>query len=246
MPEWIPYETDDRPVLEVSIDVDLDGDTALRAARPYVVSVTITGFTPGADGQPDDTAAEKLFGLEQRAESVCTENGATPAFTVSGDSRYQFFAYAPTGDLEGPLRDALSGSGFTVEVKAKRDDKWTTYEEYALRGDDLEGARDCDLIEQMEESGEDLSQEYIVTFEWSVQNERAYDTAVQALRGAGYDVMQQLEADVIPVETQMLITPESLHDERAAMAKVLAPYQPTFEGWEADALEDVEDLEPVE
>lgn len=240
MPEWIPYETDDEPSLEVSIDVDLDGDVALRKTHPYLVTVTVTGFAPGADGQPDDAAAEGIFALEQRAEATCAAHGATPAFTVSGDSRYQFFAYAPTGEVDAPLREALAGAGFSVEVKSSRDDAWAAYEEYALRGDDLESARDCDLIEQMEESGEDLSQEYLVSFEWTIRNESALDAALAALRDAGYEVPQELYDEIIPVETQMLITPEALHDARTAMTKVLAPYQPSFEGWEADALEDEE------
>jgi len=244
MPEWIPYETADEPALEVSIDVDLDGDAAFKAAHPYLVTVTVSGFTSDAGGQPDDAAAERLFALEQRAEAACSANGATPAFTVSGAGTYRLFAYAGTGDIETPLREATAEGGMRVDIRAERDDTWAAYEEYALRGDELENARDCDLIEQMEESNEDLSEEYIVTFEWSIQNERAIETALQALRGAGYSVPADPYDDVISVAMQMLITPDALHDARTAIARVLAPYQPSFEGWEYDAL-DEEAIEPA-
>ncbi|HVA28971.1 MAG TPA: ribonuclease E inhibitor RraB [Candidatus Baltobacteraceae bacterium] len=243
MPEWIPYETDDEPALEVSIDVDLDGDAAFRAAHPYLVTVTVTGFALEAGGQPNDTAGEAIFDLEQRAEAACTARGATPAFTVSGDGRYRLFAYAASDAIVAPLRAALADSAMIVEVSGKRDDAWATYDEYALRGDDLEDARDADLIEQMLESGEDLSREYVVTFEWSMQNEAVVDAAIEALEKAGFDVPEELYDDIIPVGKTMTITPENLEDTRKALGKVLAPFNARYEGWEADIEDEEEEPE---
>lgn len=248
MPEWIPYETSDEPALEVSIDVDLDEDAAFRKSHPYAVTLAVSGFPVDAGGQPDDTTAETLFGLEQRADTICSGSDAALACTVSGDSKYLLIAYAASNALEAALREALTGHSFAMDVRSERDDAWAVYERYALRGDDLENARDADLILQMQEAGEDLSQEYAVTFEWSLQNKRSLDAALQALRNAEYDVPNELYDDIIPVTVEMFITEEDLQDARAAIAQVLAPYQARYEGWEFDALEDEElaDEEPVE
>jgi hypothetical protein len=235
MPEWIPYETSDEPALEVAIDVDLDGDAAFRAAHPYLITISISGFSIDAGGQPDDTAAEGLFGLEQRAESVCAANGATPVCTVSGDGFYRIFAYATSSDVEAPLRAALAGTGMTVDVRTGRDDAWATYEEYALRGDDLENARDADLIMQMQEAGDDLSLDYVVTFEWSLADPSRLREAVQALRAGGYDVTEASESDdIVAVQETMQLTEENLERARKAIGGVLASFGAVYEGWDPD------------
>jgi len=238
MPEWIPYETSDEPALEVSIDVDLDEDATFRKSHPYAVTLTVSGFPVDASGQPDDTTAETLFGLEQRADTICSGSDAALACTVSGDSKYLLIAYGQSNALEGALREGLTGHSFTMDIQGQRDDAWAVYERYALRGDDLENARDADLILQMQDAGEDLSDEYAVTFEWSLQNERSLDAALQALRSADYDVPDELFDDIIPVTIEMFITEEDLQTARAGIAKVLAPYQARYEGWEFAALED--------
>jgi hypothetical protein len=240
MPEWIPYETSDEPSLEVSIDVDLDGDATFQAAHPYLVTIAASGFPTDADGQPTDAAAENLFALEQSAEAACEANDATPAFTVSGGGKYQLFAYAKSG-IEGALREAFASASVSVSVTSQRDESWATYGEYALRGDDLEDARDCDLIAQMEEAGEDLSVDYVVTFAWSVDDTKV-KAALEALRSAGYDVPVEIEDDIIQVEVEMQISPENLVQQRTAMSKALAPFAPQFEGWEADGLDDEEPI----
>ncbi|HUN29500.1 MAG TPA: DUF695 domain-containing protein [Alphaproteobacteria bacterium] len=235
MSEWIPYATSDAPSLEVSIDVDFDGDDDFVTSHPYLIRISITGFATDGDGQPTEAAAEELFDLEQRLEAVCEEHDAESVCTISGSGKYEIYVYA--AGAADTLKEALGGPSFSVEVSVERDDAWKAYERYILRGEELEDARDSDQVAQMDEAGEDLTQEFDVTFDCEVP-EGSVGAARRALEAAGFDTPGETYDGVIPATRTMLVTVENLKAARTQIQRAIAPFDGTYDGWGIDPDED--------
>lgn len=235
MSEWIPYETSDAPALEVSIDVDFDGDTAFQKSHPYLVKVTITRFATDDSGQPTEGAAEELFELEQRLEAATEENDAESVCTVSGSGKYEIYIYAAGAQAGAALKEDAGTASFSIDVSSERDDAWKTYGRYILRGDELEDARDSDQIAQMDEAGEDLSQPFTVIFDCDVP-EGKEDAAAHALAAAGFDINEEAydSETVIEASRSMLVTTANLKSARTDLARAIAPFGGTYEGWGID------------
>jgi len=244
MAEWIPYEHPGDATLEVSIDVDFDDDAAYRSAHPFAVTVTLAGFLLDDGGQPDGTVVDQLYELEQRVDAACEANDAAMACTLSGDGRYRMVAYASSQSIDVPVREALEGSPFRSEVRIDRDDKWTTYETYVLRGDDLEHARDADLIEQLYEAGEDVTASCQVVFEWEIPDQSRLSAATRAIIAAGYggpetsdstEPVQHFDEDVefvVDCYVTMALSADGLAAERKKQAALLGPFGARYLDWE--------------
>jgi hypothetical protein len=235
MADWIPYETSDNPSLEVSIDVDYADDKPFRKDHPYLLTVTASRFPADADGQPTDASAQALFALEQQLEAVCEEHDAATVCTVSGTGKYEIYAYAAGDEAATALRDQVSGLTIGVDVASKREDDWATYERYALRGEELEDARDSDQIAQMDEAGEDLDEPFLVVFDVDVA-EGKEAAAAKALASASFDVSEEPydSETVIEASRSMLVTPQNLKAARADILRAIAPFGGTYEGWGID------------
>jgi Family of unknown function (DUF695)/Regulator of ribonuclease activity B len=244
MSEWIPYETGDAPSLEVSIDVDFDGDDDFKKTHPFLVRVSITHFAIDDGGQPTEAAAEELFDLEQRLESACEESDAESVCTISGSGKYEILIYAAGMDAAAALKEDAATASFSIDVTVDRDDAWKAYDRYILRGEKLEDARDADQIAQMDEAGEDLTQEFDVTFDCEV-SEGSESAAARALNDIGFETPRDVYDGVIPATRTMLVTVENLKAARTQIARAIAPFSGTYEGWgiDPDEAEDEEDDE---
>ena len=232
MSEWIPYATSDDPSLEVSIDVDFDGDDEFQKSHPYLVKITITRFATDGDAQPTEAAAEELYELEQRLEAACEEHDAESVCTVSGSGKYEIYLYAADAAAAAGLKEGARAGSLFVDVSAERDDEWKVYERYILRGDELEDARDSDQIAQMDEAGEDLSRPFDVIFDCAIPD-GSVRAAIGALRSAGFETSEEDEVfdTVVQATRSMLLTLENLKRARDDIERVIAPLNGTYEGW---------------
>jgi hypothetical protein len=237
MADWIPYETSDNPSLEVSVDVDFADDATFRKAHPNLLTITASAFSTDPDGQPTDSSAQALFSLEQQLEAVCDEHDAAAVCTVSGAAGYTIYAYAAGTEAAEALRSRVTGSQIAIDVQSQRDDAWSTYERYVLRGEALEEARDNDQIAQMDEAGEDLTQEFDVIFDCEVP-EGKEDAALRALVAAGFETEEESYDGVVEASRAMLVTPENLKAARADIMRAITPLGGTYEGWGIDPTAD--------
>ena len=244
MSEWITYESSDDPSLEVSIDVDFDGDDEFKKSHPFLIKMRITGFVTDEGGQPTESAAEELFELEQRLEGACEQNDAESVCTVSGSGKYEIYIYAAGAEAAVALKEDAGGASLSLDVTAERDDQWKAYERYILRGNELEDARDSDQIAQMDEAGEDLTQEYDVTFDCAVPD-KSVKAALHALNEAGFDTPSDVYDDVIPATRSMLLTVQNLKTARTQIERAIAPFSGTYEGWgiDPDGVDELDDDE---
>jgi hypothetical protein len=235
MSEWIPYESSDDPSLEVSIDVDFDGDDEFQKSHPYLVKVTITRFATDDGGQPTEAVAEELFELEQRLEAACEENDAESACTVSGSGKYEIYIYAAGMEAAAALKEDVGTASFAIDVTVDRDDAWKAYGKYILRGDELEDARDADQIAQMDEAGEDLAEPFTVIFDCDVP-EGKEDAAAHALVAAGFEINEEAydSETVIEASRTMLVTTLNLKAARTDIARAIKPFGGSYEGWGID------------
>jgi hypothetical protein len=233
MADWIAYETSDTPSLEISVDVDFADDDSFRKTHPNLLTITASQFAIDPDGQPTDGSAQALFSLEQQLEAVCDEHDAAAACTVSGAGSYTIYAYAADTEAANALRARIAGLQIPVDVQSQRDDAWATYERYVLRGEELEEARDNDQIAQMDEAGEDLSEEFHVVFDCEIP-EGKEDAALRALANAGFDTEEESYDGVVEAGRTMLVTPENLKAARADIMRIIAPFGGTYEGWGID------------
>lgn len=245
MADWIPYETSDTPSLEVSVDVDFAEDATFRNAHPNLLTITASAFSTDSDGQPTDGSAQALFSLEQQLESVCDEHDAAAVCTVSGAGSYKIYAYAAGTEAGEALRDRVAGLQIKIDVQSQRDDAWATYERYVLRGEELEEARDDDQIAQMDEAGEDLTQQFDVVFDCEIP-EGKEAAALQALRKAGFDTEEESYDGVIEASRAMQVTPENLKAARTQIVSAITPLGGTYEGWGIDPTADEAEYEDDE
>jgi hypothetical protein len=241
MADWIPYETSDTPSLEVSVDVDFADDDAFRKAHPDLLTISASGFATDSEDQPTDASAQALFSLEQQLEAVCDEHDAAAVCTVSGAGSYTIYAYAASDEAAAALRERTAGLQIKIDIISQRDDPWATYERYVLRGEELEEARDNDQISQMDEAGEDLTQEFDVVFDCEIP-EGKEEAALQALRNAGFDTEEESYDGVIEASRAMFVTPDNLKTARADIVRAIAPFGGTYEGWGIDP--DIDEDEP--
>jgi hypothetical protein len=241
MADWIAYETSDTPSLEISVDVDFADDDSFRKTHPNLLTITASQFATDPDGQPTDGSAQALFSLEQQFEAVCDEHDAAAVCTLSGAGSYTIYAYTAGTEAGDALRARIAGLQIAIDVESQRDDAWATYERYVLRGEELEEARDNDQIAQMDEAGEDLSEEFHVVFDCEIP-EGKEDAALRALTDAGFDTEEESYDGVVEASRTMLVTPENLKTARADIMRVIAPFGGTYEGWGIDP--DADEDEP--
>ena len=233
MADWIPYETSDTPSLEVSVDVDFAEDDSFRKGHPNLLTITASAFPTDPEGQPTDASAQALFSLEQQLETVCDEHDAAAVCTVSGAGSYKIYVYAAGNEAGEALREGVAGLQIAIDIQSARDDAWAAYERYVLRGEELEEARDNDQIAQMDEAGEDLTQQFDVVFDCEIP-EGKEAAALQALRNAGFDTEEESYDGVIEASRSMLVTQANLKATRAQILSSIKPFGGTYEGWGID------------
>lgn len=236
MAEWISYESADEPPAEVSIDIDFDQDPDFRQAHPYAAIVTASGFSAGADGQPDDSVAHTLYDLEREVEARLSSPGGALVCTVSEDAKFTLYGYVADTSNVDALR-AISVPELSIDVASERDDAWNYYGRYILRGEELEGARDAEQLGELEDNGALLDEPLDVTFYLEFNDNTSLRSAIPALRNAGYEVPEFIfndSDDGMTVTTEMLLTAENLANERAKLQCVIAPFNGHYNGWSLD------------
>lgn len=245
MAEWISYESADSPPAEVSIDVDLATDQAFRNAHPYALTVTVRGFRAERDGLPSDEVSEALYAIESRIESALDSNDAALACTVSGEGAFTLIGYARTSAIDALVREAIGSTRFNVAIDVTSDASWSSYENYALTGDELEEARDAEQLDQLEDAGDNLSLKREVDFAVSFNDAKNAARASAALRETGFVVppAEFLDgATAYDVSRTMALSPELLDAQRKAIVTTIEPFGGTYRGWSADIADGAEAL----
>jgi hypothetical protein len=235
MADFITYESDDDAPAEVSFDADFLDDSEFRSAHPFAVVADLHGFSVDGDGQPDDRSADALFDIESAVENAVNAAGGALVATASAGGAFTLVMYAASNAAAEAVRRA-AGTAYQLDVRTERDDAWSEYERYALRGEDLEGARDAAQIEQIAEEGADLHRDYIVSFDVQLAGPERAPGAVEALRAAAFtdDVYAEGDGSTIVVECTIPLTLEALKDTRNRIIGAIAPFGGKYEGWGID------------
>lgn len=222
MPEWISYDLD--PAGAVTFDAEVLDDKEFRAAYPVALIITVTGFETDEDGDPTDLAAQSLFGYEQAIEAALEEHDCDIVASASESKTYTIIAYAETTDAESTARAVPCA--FKVDVRSERDENWTHYEKYALRGDELEQARDDEQISQLEDEGFEQGEEINIFFD------------------VFFPDREDIPEDIEPLmAVTVKLEPEAIKVAREKLVSAIARYNGVYEGWGIDDDEEPEDEE---
>jgi regulator of RNase E activity RraB len=245
MAEWISYESADAPPAEISIDVDFDEDDEFRETHPHAAIVTVSGFRAGGDGQPDDQTADALYELESGIEAALNASGGALVCTVTEGAKFTLYGYVEEASNLEMLR-SVSQPALKIDIRGERDDAWKFYDEYILRGEELEEARDAEQLEQLEEAGADLDAPVVVSFYIEFPSNDRLRDALPPLQKAGYTV-PEISAEFfsdegVTVAREIVLTLENLMSERTKINAIVAPFEGQYDGWGVD--EDVVE-EPV-
>ena len=225
MPEWISY--DQETAGAVMFDAELLDDQEYRSAYPTALIITVTGFDTDADGDPTDLAAQALFGYEQALESALGEHDCDIVVTVSDPNKYILIGYTDSSDIESSARAVACP--FKADVRTESDPSWKHYEEYALRGEELEEARDDEQISQLIEEGIEEGEEITIIFDVFLPDFDEYD-----------DNFPGVVSDLL---TQTIeLTPDAVKEARLKLQAAIKPFNGIYEGWGVDE----DDEEPVE
>ena len=226
MPEWISYDQESAGA--VMFDAELLDDQEYRSAYPTALIIEVTGFDADAQGEPTDLAAQALFGYEQALEGALEEHDCEIVVTVSDPNKYIIIGYAPSADVEGSARAVACP--FKADVRTERDDTWKHYEEFALRGEELEEARDDEQISQLVDEGIEEGEEITLVFDVYLPDHDQYDE-------------ENFPTEIADILTQTVkLTPEAVKAARQKVQAAIKPFNGVYEGWGVDE----DDEEPVE
>ena len=225
MPEWISYDQESAGA--VMFDAELLDDQEYRSAYPTALIITVTGFESDADGDPTDLAAQALFGYEQALEAALEEHDCDIVVTVSDPSKYTILAYTDSSEAEATARSVACP--FKAEIRSESDAKWNHYEQYALRGEELEEARDDEQISQLIDEGIEEGEEITLVFDVFLPDHE--------------DDTENFPPEVENVLVQSVrLTPEAVKAARQKVQAAIKPFNGIYEGWGVDE----DDEEPVE
>jgi hypothetical protein len=245
--EWLSYDDSDAGGKPVVVDFDARFDDASeRGANDYRIAVTVSGFSTDADGLPDDAAEDELYDVGQRIESALGERGVL-AFSLAGSSAFAWHAYASDSSLTPALEKAARADGLDVSSSGTNDPQWSEYERYALTGEDLEQARDCEQLEELTEAGDDLRAEHDISFDYEFPSHEAAVAAQHALAAAGMpatDLFGDVIAEDSGVDTivrRLVPTPEAISRERARLNAIVVPCGGTYAGWGTEQVDGDDD-----
>ena len=226
MPEWISYDQESAGA--VMFDAELLDDQEYRSAYPTALIITVTGFDTDAEGEPTDLAAQALFGYEQALESALDEHDCEIVVTVSDPNKYIIIGYTASSDVESTVRGVACP--YTADVRTERDDTWKHYEEYALRGEELEEARDDEQISQLIDEGIEEGEEITLVFDVFLPDHDEYE-----------DENFPVEVREVLAQTVKL-SPDAVKAARQKVQTAIKPFNGVYEGWGVDE----DDEEPVE
>jgi hypothetical protein len=238
MPEWISY--DQEPAGAISFDAELLDEAEFRTANPIAITVTVSGFEADSNGQPTDAASDALFAYEQALEAALAENESDLVATVSEPNTFMLLAYAASDSAAAIARGVKCP--YTADVQSASDTAWSKYEELALRGEELEEARDDEQIAQLEEEGFEQGEELTIFFALSFADEQKLAGASRALELAGFEAPQVEEFNELQAAKRIALAPDEIKAARNALLAIIKPFDGNYEGWGID--EDEE--EPVE
>ena len=239
MPEWISY--DQEPAGAISFDAELLDEAEFRAANPVAITVKISGFEADSNGQPTDEASDALFAYEQALESALAENESDLVATVTEPNSFMLLAYAESENAATIARAIKCP--YPADVQSEKDPTWAKFEELALRGEELEEARDDEQIAQLEEEGFEPGEELTIFFALSFHNEESVARAAKALELAGYEAPHVEEFNELQAARRIALTPEAIKGTRNALLAIIKPFDGNYEGWGVD--EDEEDDVPT-
>lgn len=241
MAEWLAYvlaDDDDGHPTVVDVDVDFN-DASLRTAFPHAIQMAVK-CESGSDGLPTEAADDALYALEQKIEALLGADGALVA-SVAENGTYAFLAYAKSEAPAAALESAATAAGFTIAgTKSESDPQWNEYEEWTLEGEDLEEARDCSQLEQMEEAGEDLTARRLFGFDFEFPTRDRADEAADALLESGFAVDDEGEDETGEVvQARILLAPESdaIGNARRRATGVAEKFGGVYLGWGSEAVE---------
>lgn len=206
-------------------DAELLDDQEYRSAYPTALIITVTGFDTDAQGEPTDLAAQALFGYEQALETALDEHDCEIVVTVSDPNTYIILGYTASPEAESAARAVACP--FKADVRTEHDESWKHYEEYALRGEELEEARDDEQISQLVDEGIEEGEEVTLVFDVFLPE---HDE-------------ENLPTDVEDVLAQTVkLTPDAVKAARQKVQAAIKKYNGVYEGWGVDE----DDEEPVE
>ncbi|MDP9016736.1 MAG: ribonuclease E inhibitor RraB, partial [Candidatus Eremiobacteraeota bacterium] len=161
------------------------------------------------------------------------------ACTVSGGGVFRLYGYAAESGIDGIVRNAIATLAFRSDVQSAADPAWENYDRYALRGEELEEARDNEQLEQLQESGEDLSAEFETAFYINFDSVEQARGGAAALAKAGFQVSSAevdslMEgANEVMASRAMVMTPPTLKEARAQATAAISPFGGRYNGWGA-------------
>ncbi len=239
MPEWISY--DQEPAGAISFDAELLDETDFRTANPVAITVKVSGFEADSNGQPTDKASDALFAYEQALESALAENDSDLVATVTEPNSFMLLAYAESEKAATIARGVKCP--YAADVQSESDASWSKFEELALRGDELEEARDDEQIAQLEEEGFEPGEEITIFFALSFPNGESVARAAKALELAGYEAPHVEEFNELQAARRVALAPDAIKAARNALLSIIKPFDGNYEGWGVD--EDEEEEVPV-
>jgi len=238
MSEWLWYSPGEAGTRVIEFDADY-AEPQARAGLTELVDLVLTGYETDDAGLPADDAVDGLFKLEERIGAVAGEAGGAFVADIAENNTYRLLVYLPQSGLADRFQSTI-GSTFACRIEAKSDPQWGAYEAVALRGEELEALRDREQVDEIDDSGVEVTGDLDITFDYEFADAESARRAYHALRQAGYD-LPELGAGVIDDESpgfgltvSCALDADDIGEARRKTSALVAPYGGEFAGWGYD------------
>jgi hypothetical protein len=235
--EWLSYDDNDAAGAPAVVDFDAALEGAERPAYAHRIDLTVRGFTPDADGLPVDAAEDQLYGVERQLEALLGDGGVIAVSVASGGS-FTWHAYARDASHDADLESAARESGLATSLSGADDPQWQTYARYALVGEELECARDCEQLEELSNEGVDLSVPREIDFDYEFPDPQSAAAAYEAFTDEDDDrdrIGGHVDGDVtIHVPRVVVPTPDAIRLARIELNALFVSRGGTYAGWGMD------------
>jgi len=226
-------KVDDRPA---SIMVDLNlSESAPDPAHPVVVALELTMATPRPDGLSSQEEYETLIAIEVALEEAA-EGSATYAGRHTGcDKRHFYFYGADAPQLVASLSATMTGwPDYAFETWSRSDPEWSVYRDFLYPGrEDLERMANRDVLQRLEDDGDDLDAERQVDYFAAFPSEPAQGAFLSSLAAKGFTLHETfINADgEFQVEFHRMDRPRAIDTITIDLLREADRHGGTFGGW---------------
>lgn len=216
------------------VDLDLAG-SAPDPASPVIVALELTMAMPRPDGLSSQDEYETLIAIEVALEEAVSGSAIYAGRHTGSDKRHFYFYSAEAPQLIATLSAAMAAwPEYAFETWSRTDPEWSVYKDFLYpRREDLERMANRDVLQRLEDAGDNLDAERQIDYFATFPDEKAREAFVSSLGTKGFHVSETLKNTdgEFQVEFHRMDRPRSIDAISIDLLREAHRHGGNFGGW---------------